>query len=64
MAEDRNPDDDFILPIGQRDIKGKKLRDIPLTQLDNLLGWLEDKQTRPDLQKILAKYLEDNQHDA
>jgi hypothetical protein len=66
LQEQPNPEnlDDFLLPIGHPGIRFQKLKDIPLDKLDRLLGWLEDKKTRPDLQEILVKYLRDNHYDA
>jgi len=60
---DRNPDDEYVLPVGRAGIRGKRLMDVSLRDLDSLLGWLEDKGARTDVQEVLARYLKDNQYD-
>ncbi len=50
--------DDYVLPIGFN--RGKKLKDVPLEDLDKFLGWLEDHGARPDVQKALSQYLKNN----
>ena len=52
--------DDFVLNCGFH--KGKKLRDVALADLDKFLGWLEEHDARPDLQKVLKEYLEQNHY--
>jgi hypothetical protein len=63
MAEDRNPDDSYVLPVGRAGVRGKQLQEISLRDLDSLLAWLEDKGARPDVQEVLARYLKDNHYD-
>jgi hypothetical protein len=50
--------DDFIMPIGFH--KGERLADIPMRDLDGLVGWLEEKGKVEDFRELydgLVEYL-------
>lgn len=53
--------DNFVMPIGIH--KGKALKDIPLADLDALVGWLEEKdlvKRFAELYAGLVEYLKAN----
>ena len=52
------------MPIGQH--KGKRFEEIPLEDLDRLLGWIEETcaDRFPDLQAEIKAYLKENHYAA
>jgi len=57
--------DDYVLPIGFH--KGERLADVPLRDLDGLVGWLEERglvERFRELYDGLVEYLRDNGYDA